>query len=174
MKINTIDKERYRQRTNIIIGAFLFVLAVSAVSFSTVLIALFGNTQIIEGESTGNFTWNVIGVVIAIAVTLSLFNQAKHHEYFAEIYYVWRLKQLHLRIYKKLPQIESAAMNKNQHAVAILKFYYLTQKQIFELDNNTLTLSSVERELKKIEQRELDWQLSITGKEIDEAWLDDF
>ncbi|HDY7692072.1 TPA: DUF3087 domain-containing protein [Vibrio vulnificus] len=172
-----INKEEYRKKGNIVIMAFLLAFACSAIAFSTLLIALFGNTEIVEGESTGNFVWNLLGVVIAFVSTLSIMNQIKTHRYFDELLYVWKLKQTHLKIYRKLNILKNAAHNEhnehNEKAITILKFYYQTQQQVFELDNNTLTIKSVLNELERIRQWEESHRV-LNVSDFQDAWLNDF
>ncbi|HAS6363343.1 TPA: DUF3087 domain-containing protein [Vibrio vulnificus] len=172
-----INKEEYRKKGNIVIVAFLLAFACSAIAFSTLLIALFGKTEIVEGESTGNFVWNLLGVVIAFISTLSIMNQIKTHRYFDELLYVWKLKQTHLKIYRKLNILKNAAHNEhnehNEKAITILKFYYQTQQQVFELDNNTLTIKSVLNELERIRQWEESHRV-LNVSDFQDAWLNDF
>ncbi|ASJ40371.1 DUF3087 family protein [Vibrio vulnificus] len=164
----------YRKKGNIVIVAFLLAFACSAIAFSTLLIALFGNTEIVEGESTGNFVWNLLGVVIAFVSTLSIMNQIKTHRYFDELLYVWKLKQTHLKIYRKLNILKNAAHNEhNEKAITILKFYYQTQQHVFELDNNTLTIKSVLNELERIRQWEESHRV-LNVSDFQDAWLNDF
>ncbi|EOB3570887.1 DUF3087 family protein [Vibrio vulnificus] len=169
-----INKEDYRKKGNIVIMAFLLAFACSAIAFSTLLIALFGNTEIVEGESTGNFVWNLLGVLIAFVSTLSIMNQIKTHRYFDELLYVWKLKQTHLKIYRKLNILKNAAHNEHKEkAITILKFYYQTQQQVFELDNNTLTIKSVLNELERIRQWEESHRV-LNVSDFKDAWLNDF
>ncbi|EGQ7983127.1 DUF3087 domain-containing protein [Vibrio vulnificus] len=169
-----INKEEYRKKGNMVIVVFLLAFACSAIAFSTLLIALFGNTEIVEGESTGNFVWNLLGVVIAFVSTLSIMNQIKTHRYFDELLYVWKLKQTHLKICRKLNILKNAAHNEhNEKAITILKFYYQTQQQVFELDNNTLTIKSVLNELERIHQWEESHRV-LNVSDFQDAWLNDF
>ncbi|EHU4926398.1 DUF3087 family protein [Vibrio vulnificus] len=169
-----INKEEYRKKGNIVIVAFLLAFACSAIAFSTLLIALFGNKEIVEGESTGNFVWNLLGVLIAFVSALSIMNQIKTHRYFDELLYVWKLKQSHLKIYRKLNILKNAAHNEhNEKAITILKFYYQTQQQVFELDNNTLTIKSVLNELERIRQWEESHRV-LNVSDFQDAWLNDF
>ncbi|EJE8549623.1 DUF3087 domain-containing protein [Vibrio vulnificus] len=169
-----INKEEYRKKGNIVIVAFLLAFACSAIAFSTLLIALFGNTEIVEGESTGNFVWNLLGVLIAFVSALSIMNQIKTQRYFDELLYVWKLKQSHLKIYRKLNILKNAAHNEhNEKAITILKFYYQTQQQVFELDNNTLTIKSVLNELERIRQWEESHRV-LNVSDFQDAWLNDF
>lgn len=174
MEIQKINKEIYRKKVNLVIGGFVVLLAVSSLAFSTLLISLFGNTNIQPEQSTGNFHWNLIGVLLSLATSLSLLNQFKTRPYMKEVHYVWKLKQVHNKIYRKLKSIKTAASSDDLQALTILKFYYTTQKQVFELDNNTLTMSSVNKELEAIEEIEVSKSLSLDIKSVDESWLDTY
>ncbi|CAE6931139.1 DUF3087 domain-containing protein [Vibrio alginolyticus] len=174
MEIQKINKEIYRKKVNLVIGGFVVLLAVSSLAFSTLLISLFGNTNIQPEQSTGNFHWNLIGVLLSLATSLSLLNQFKTRPYMKEVHYVWKLKQVHNKIYRKLKSIKTAASCDDLQALTILKFYYTTQKQVFELDNNTLTMSSVNKELEAIEKIEVSESLSLDVASFEEAWLDTY
>ncbi|HCE4571118.1 TPA: DUF3087 domain-containing protein [Vibrio parahaemolyticus] len=174
MEIQKINKEIYRKKVNLVIGGFVVLLAVSSLAFSTLLISLFGNTNIQPEQSTGNFHWNLIGVLLSLATSLSLLNQFKTRPYMKEVHYVWKLKQLHNKIYRKLKSIKAAASSDDLQALTILKFYYTTQKQVFELDNNTLTMNSVNKELEAIEEIEVSKSLSLDVATFEEAWLDTY
>ena len=91
-----------------------------------------------------------------------------------EVLYVWKLKQIHNKIYRKLKNIKAAASTDDLKALTILKFYYTTQRQVFELDNNTLTMSSVTKELETIEEIEVSKSLSLDITSFEESWLDTF
>lgn len=174
MEIKKINKEVYKKKVNLVIGGFVVLLAVSSLAFSTLLISLFGNTDIQPEQSTGNFHWNLIGVLLSLATSLSLLNQFKTHPYMREVLYVWKLKQIHNKIYRKLKNIKAAASTDDLKALTILKFYYTTQRQVFELDNNTLTMSSVTKELETIEEIEVSKSLSLDITSFEESWLDTF
>jgi hypothetical protein len=174
MEIKKINKEVYRKKVNLVIGGVVVLLAVSSLAFSSLLISLFGNTNIQPDQSTGNFHWNLIGVLLALATSLSLLNQFKTHPYMKEVLYVWKLKQIHNKIYRKLKKIKAAASSDDLQALTILKFYYTTQRQVFELDNNTLTMNSVNKELEAIEEIEASKSLSIDITSFEKPWLDTY
>ncbi len=64
--------------------------------------------------------------------------------------YVWNLKQIHNQIYRKLKRIQPKAEQGDREALTILYFYYTTQKQVYDLDNNTLTIKTVQQSLDNI------------------------
>ncbi|HCE1827845.1 TPA: DUF3087 domain-containing protein [Vibrio parahaemolyticus] len=174
MEIKQINKDIYKKKVNLVIGGFVALLAISSLAFSTLLIVLFGNTEVVPEQSTGNFHWNLIGVVLAVATSLSLLNQIKTRPYMEEVLYVWKLKQLHNKIFRKLKSIKAAASNDDLKALTALKFYYTTQRQVFELDNNTLTMSSVNKELEAIDQIEVDKSLHLDIANFEEGWIDTY
>ena len=174
MEIKQINKDIYKKKVNLVIGGFVALLAISSLAFSTLLIVLFGNTEVVPEQSTGNFHWNLIGVVLAVATSLSLLNHIKTRPYMEEVLYVWKLKQLHNKIFRKLKSIKAAASNDDVKALTTLKFYYKTQQQVFELDNNTLTMSSVNKELEAIEQIEAAQSLDLDITSFKESWVDTY
>ncbi|MGY5511246.1 DUF3087 domain-containing protein [Vibrio antiquarius] len=174
MEIKKINKDIYKKKVNLVIGGFVALLAISSLAFSTLLIVLFGNTEVVPEQPTGNFHWNLIGVLLAVATSLSLLNQIKTRPYMEEVLYVWKLKQLHNKIFRKLKSIKAAASNDDVKALTTLKFYYTTQQQVFELDNNTLTMSSVNKELEAIEQIEAEQSLDLDITSFKESWVDTY
>ncbi|HHF0556154.1 TPA: DUF3087 domain-containing protein [Vibrio antiquarius] len=174
MEIKKINKDIYKKKVNLVIGGFVALLAISSLAFSTLLIVLFGNTEVVPEQSTGNFHWNLIGVLLAVATSLSLLNQIKTRPYMEEVLYVWKLKQLHNKIFRKLKSIKAAASNDDVKALTTLKFYYKTQQQVFELDNNTLTMNSVNKELEAIEQIEAAQSLDLDITSFKESWVDTY
>jgi adenine-specific DNA methylase len=174
MEIKKINKDIYKKKVNLVIGGFVALLAISSLAFSTLLIVLFGNTEVVPEQSTGNFHWNLIGVILAVATSLSLLNQIKTRPYMEEVLYVWKLKQLHNKIFRKLKSIKAAASNDDVKALTTLKFYYKTQQQVFELDNNTLTMNSVNKELEAIEQIEAAQSLDLDITSFKESWVDTY
>lgn len=77
MKIESINKPLYRRKANIVIVGFVVLFALSSLAFGSLLISLFGNQAVVEQESTGNFHWNLIGVLLGLLTSVSLLNQVK-------------------------------------------------------------------------------------------------
>ena len=120
---------------------------VGALSISTLLILFLGND---EGS---NFNLNLAGVIITIVILAIVASQVKSKPYFAEILYVSRLKFELSHINRKLKAIEKAAKNENTIALDILAFYYQATRQIWTLDDNTITMSELNtKESKFFEQ----------------------
>ena len=174
MKVQKINKEEYRKKMNVLLIALVASLAISAIGFGALLIELFGTTNSISGESTGNFHLNLFGVVLAIAFNAFIASKLKGHPYLNEAVYVWNLKQIHNQIYRKLKKIKAASESGNRNALTILFFYYTTQKQVYELDNNTLTMSSVESALDNIEKEAGKWGFELSLNDFAKDMIAEF
>ncbi|CAH6814920.1 Medium chain reductase/dehydrogenase [Vibrio chagasii] len=161
MKLQKINKEEYRKKMNLLLVSLVGSLAVFAIVFGTILIELFGSGQSIAGESTGNFHLNVLGVILSVALNAFIANRVKGHDYFKEALYVWNLKQIHNQIYRKLKRIQPKAEQGDRDALTILYFYYTTQKQVYDLDNNTLTIKTVQQSLDKILELSEKWSIEL-------------
>ncbi|NAZ92796.1 DUF3087 family protein [Vibrio toranzoniae] len=161
MKLQKINKEEYRKKMNLLLVSLVGSLAVFAIVFGTILIDVFGSGQSIAGESTGNFHLNVLGVILSVALNAFIASRVKGHDYFKEALYVWNLKQIHNQIYRKLKRIQPKAEQGDRDALTILYFYYTTQKQVYDLDNNTLTIKTVQQSLDNILELSEKWSIEL-------------
>ncbi|MCG9695653.1 DUF3087 family protein [Shewanella sp. Isolate11] len=174
MKLIAIDKQVYRQHLSRVISIFIASLAILSLLFGQLLIHFFGNTEIVSGESTGNLPLNFLGVLLGFTISALTVYRLRHRDYFKEIYYVSRLKVLHNRIYRKLTSIKSAAEQDNINALIILNFYYTSLKLVYQLDDNTLTLSHVESELAAIQQKLTALGLTVNEQDFSQELLASF
>ena len=174
MRLQKIDKEQYRRKMNVLLIGLVASLAISAIGFGSLLIELFGSTDNLAGESTGNFHLNLLGVVLAIALNAFIASKIKTHPYLNEAVYVWNLKQIHNQIYRKLKKIKAASESGNRNALTILFFYYTTQKQVYDLDNNTLTISSVQNALENIENEARNWGIELSLNDFTKEMIAEF
>ena len=96
-------------------------------------------------------------------------NKVKSNPYFNEIMYVWKLKQIHNRIYRKLAKIKEKAARNDHNSLLILAFYYTTQQQVFTLDNNTLTITAVQKSLNEVYEQaaEMNFTLDLDDFTVD-------
>uniref|UniRef100_Q0HSU4 DUF3087 domain-containing protein n=1 Tax=Shewanella sp. (strain MR-7) TaxID=60481 RepID=Q0HSU4_SHESR len=150
MKLQQVDKTVYRSNMNLFMVVLVLGLIISSLGFGAGLIALFG-VEAVPGEPTGNFHWNLLGVILAVLLSSAIVYQLKAQPFFKEIYYVWQLKQLQNRIYRKLNKIRAAAANNDINALITMLFYFTSLRQVYLLDDNTLTLSSVDKELTELQ-----------------------
>ncbi|WP_448250463.1 DUF3087 family protein [Thalassotalea agariperforans] len=157
MQLQEIDKNRYRKHLNRIIVGFIASFTLLALVFGQALIFVFSTP---EGD---NFRFNLAGVLLALIVCGAILNKIKNSNLFVEVYYVWQLKQCQNQIYRKLKSIKKAASENDTAAIAILVFYYRSLKQVYELDDNTLTINNIISELNKsitlAEENNLDHQI---------------
>ncbi|WOH38284.1 DUF3087 family protein [Thalassotalea fonticola] len=143
MQLKDIDKKRYRQHLNKIIVAFIVLFLILALVFGQTFIALFAS----ESANSDNFWFNFSGVILALVTSLSIINKYKTHSFMTEVLYVWQLKQQINFIYRKLKTVKTQAFTDNDiNALIILSFYYKACRQLYLLDDNTITLSSLTRE----------------------------
>jgi len=174
MTLKDIDKKTYRSKLNQVIIGFIITLAVLAIAFGAALIAIFTdplaldnitlnslNTAIESGGQTSNFRYNFLGVVLALLTCAAILQQLKNKPFFDEIYYVWQLKQIQNTIYRRLKKIKQASVEGDEKALVVLKFYYTSLKQLYILDDNTITMSSLEKDIST-----LDTLIVEHGKEI--------
>ncbi|MEZ8785576.1 DUF3087 family protein [Vibrio splendidus] len=161
MKLQKINKEEYRKKMNLLLVSLVGSLALLAIVFGSILIELFGSVGSVTGEATGNFHLNVLGVILSVALNAFIASRVKGHDYFKEALYVWNLKQTHNQIYRKHKRIQPKAEQGDREALTILYFYYTTQKQVYDLDNNTLTIKTVQQSLDNIVELSEKWSIEL-------------
>ncbi|MBB1271917.1 MULTISPECIES: DUF3087 domain-containing protein [Psychromonas] len=135
MQLIEIDPERYRKRLNKVIFACIGILTVGSLGISQLLILL------MPSPDGSHFHWNLLGVIVIAATLLFILNKLKSHAYFHEVSYVWNLKQALNKINRRMKKIESAAQQGEPIAMQILHFSYAGSRQLWQLDNNTLTIN---------------------------------
>jgi hypothetical protein len=145
MNLHEIDKSRYRKHLNIVIAGLIVSLMVMALSFGQLLIMLLGG----DGD---HFIFNLSGVALAGSICLWVLYRFRSHEFMTEVYYVWELKQGLNKIYRKLRKIEAAKEDGSIDAIVILNFYYAASSQLFKLDDNTITMDSLQLEVNKLQE----------------------
>jgi hypothetical protein len=172
MQLMHIDKQTYRKNTNIVISSFVASLAILALVFGALLIHFFGAPAVAGDSSTGNFHLNVIGVIIAIVLCSWVLHSQKQKPFMREVYYVWRLKQLNNQIYRKLVKIKQAADSNDKNAFIILSFYFASLKQVYSLDDNTLTISTVEKDIAQLNARIAELDINVSPELFEPELLD--
>lgn len=145
MQLREIDKKRYSKHYKVIFAGIAFVLLVIAPATSALFISLFSNP---EGSY---FFHNLAGVVVGVTIVGLLLTKFRHHPYMVEVVYVWDLKQQLNKIHRKQRKIEAAIENNDQEAMIIMNFMLRGSKQLYELDDNTITMKDL---LKKIQVHE--------------------
>jgi len=135
MQLIEIEPRRYRQRLNKVIFACIALLTIGSLGISQLLILLMPSA---EGT---HFHWNILGVAITAVSVFIILSKLRTHAYFYEISYVWDLKQALNKINRRMAKILVAAEKGDHTAIQILHFSYSGSRQLWELDNNTLTIN---------------------------------
>jgi hypothetical protein len=196
MKLIEIEKATYRKHLNIIIVGFIATLLILALAYGQGLIMLFADNSIvaettvntasdvgglanekaneaiaIEEPAPNNFKFNFFGVLLALLTCVFVLHKLRASAFFKEVYYVWQVKQLQNLIYRKLKKIKAAAENDDVDALIILSFYYASLKQVYLLDDNTLTMSKLNKDISELNTRIENKSLAITAAQFDKALL---
>jgi len=195
MQLIDIDKSRYRKNLNIVIVGFIASLLVLSLLFGSIFISLFStvvDSEIIQvtaditntaanatsdevtAEPETNFRYNLLGVILALLANAAILHGVKNSAFFKEIYYVWQIKQLQNLIYRKLKKVKAAGKEGDETALTILSFYYQCQIQVYKLDDNTITLSSIEKHLQDVNDIIANKELSINASQFDRKMITSF
>lgn len=157
MKLQTIDKALYRKRLNILLVTSVAVLLITSLGVSNILIAAFGSD--IEGD---NFWWNVLGVIAGVGVIAGLFKIMATKPFMAEVNYVRGLKREMNRIYRSSKKLQEALAANDKSAIIISYFNLQASKQVYQLDNNTLTMDELNEKIRKLDEKIAELGLSIS------------
>ena len=151
MQLHPVDKTLYQHRYKRVAIGLAASLAILSLSFSTVLIALFGSS-----EAGSNTVLNALGVALGVAVLITALRKLRHTPYFEEVAYVWRLKQELNQITRRMRKIKAAAEQGDATAMLVLGFSYAGSEQLWQLDDNTLVMEDLrgwQAELNTLKQR---------------------
>jgi len=168
MTLKEIDKTRYRKHLKVVFASMALSLMAISVATSTLFIYLFSSPD------ASNFWYNLAGVAVAAIIIFVVLNKLRRQAYMFEVVYVWDLKQQLNRINRKLRKIEVAVENDNNDAMVIMNFMYRGSKQLFELDDNTITMGSLIRKINVLDQHMQDSGLSLSTSAYSPDMLDKF
>jgi len=168
MVLRDIDKTVYNRHVKITFIAIAVVLSILSVSISSLLIALLSTPE----ES--HFTHNLAGVIIGAIIVVVVLQRLRGHPFLVEVVYVWDLKQALNRIYRKHQVLEQKAEDNDPTAMQILMFQYRGSRQLYELDDNTVTIEDLMPRLKRLQQRMHDAGLDSEVDEFDVQDLERF
>ena len=147
MQLKEINKIRYRKHYRITFAFIAFVLLIIAPATSALFISLFSNP---EGSY---FFHNLAGVVVGVAIITFALNKFRQHPFMYEVVYVWDLKQQLNKIHRKQRKIEAAIENNDKDAMIIMNFMLHGSKQLYELDDNTITMEDLLRKIQVHDER---------------------
>lgn len=168
MQLKEINKIRYSKHYKIIFACIAFVLLVIAPGTSALFISLFSNP---EGSY---FFHNLAGVVVGVAIVAFVLHKFRQHPYMYEVVYVWNLKQQLNRIRRKQRKIEAAIENNDKDAMIIMNFMHRGSKQLYELDNNTITMEELLRKIQTHDERMQTAGVSLSTDSYNPTMLERF
>ena len=168
MRLREIDKTRYHKHLRVVFAGIAVSLMIIAVGSSTLFIYLFSNPEV------SHFSHNMAGVVVAAVMVVIVLNKFRQHPYMFEVVYVWDLKQQLNRMHRKVRKIEAAVDNNDDDAMIVLNFMYRGSKQLYELDDNTITMEGLVNKIRVLDQRMEDAGLSLSTDKYDPTLLDKF
>jgi len=168
MKLKEIDKSRYRKHLKVIFVSIVAALMATALLVSTLIIQLFST------PGASHFWFNLMGVAIAAVMVIFVLKKLRQHPYMLEVVYVWDLKQMLNRIYRKQRKIEPKVEENNRDAMIIMNFQYCGSRQLYELDDNTITMENLIFKLKALEGRMQESGLNTSTDEFTPDLLDQF
>ena len=168
MQLKEIDKTRYRKHLKVVFVSMALALIIITIGTSTLFIQLFSTPE------AQHFWHNLAGVAAAAAIVAFVLNKLRHLPYMYEVVYVWDLKQQLNRIHRKLRKIEAAVENKDNDAMIILNFMHRGSKQLYELDDNTITMDDLLRKIQILDERMEAAGLSLSTELFDPEMLKRF
>lgn len=147
MRLRPIDKARYQTRFRMVFVAIVAALLVISLSTSTALITTLSTPE------ASHFWHNLGGVVFAACMVAIVLNQLRAHPYLEEVFYVWDLKHALNRIHRKMKAVEAKVAEQDREAMIVLNFMYHGSRQLYELDDNTITMDTLLPKLMAHEQK---------------------
>lgn len=168
MQLREIDKARYSKRLKWVFAGIVAALVVITLVASTMIIRFFSTLE------APHFWHNLAGVAVAATLVVFILNKLRYHVLMDEVVYVWDLKQQLNRIYRKQRNIEAQAEAGDHDAMIILNFQLRGSKQLYELDDNTITMEDLRTRMLVNDRRLEAAGLSQSTEAYDPAMLDRF
>lgn len=159
MQLKDIDKAIYRKHLNIVIWATIVTFGSGALLFSTLLITFFADDQ------GTNFKFNLAGVIAAGFLVTTVLLRFKRHPFLHEVAYVWDLKQELLQINRRITKLNQAAAQGEREAMIALNYCYQGSKQLWQLDDNTITMEELEKKMALLKQQMEEFQIEVSMEE---------
>ena len=168
MQLIDIDKSRYRKHLRIVFAAIAAALAIIALGSSTLIIHFFSTPDV------DHFWHNLAGVALAAIVVAFTLNKLRNHPFMLEVAYVWDLKQQLNRIHRKQKKIEARIEENNHDAMIIMNYMYKGSKQLYELDDNTITMGTLNSKIRTLDKRMEDSGIDTSTDSYEPGMLDHY
>jgi len=127
--------------------------------------------SVFSEPEASHFMHNVASALIAAAMVAFILTRLRHHPYMEEVVYVWDLKSQLSQIHRKQRKIETAVENKDRDAMIIMNFQYRGSKQLYELDDNMITMDELMAKIIRHDQVLDQAGLTISTDAFDPAML---
>jgi len=126
-------------------------------------------------EPEASHFYHIMAAVIsAAAIVVYVVNKYRHHPYMTEVVYVWDLKQQLNKIQRKQRKLKAAVEEGDKEAMVIMNFMYRGSKQLYELDDNTITIEDLVVVMSDLDQRMKNAGLSLSTDSYKPEMLDRF
>lgn len=168
MKLRKIDKQRYGKRYKIVFAAIVAELMIVSIVCSSLLISWFSTPE----ES--HFILNLTGVVFAAFLAAYVIYRFRDHAFMDEVVYVWNLKKQLNHIHRKQRKIEPLIEDNNVDAMIIMNYLYQGSRQLYELDDNTITLDNLIAMSRQLDTRMEQQAIKITTDDYHPDLLNQF
>ncbi len=165
MPLQTIDKARYAKHFKILTGGMAVALLGLSLLISTLLIHTLGD------PGGNNFWLNLTGVAVGAVTIAALLDHFRTHPFMTELIYVWELKQQLNRIQRKQAKLEAAVAAGERDAMILMNFLFKGSRQLYELDDNTITLDELLVKEATFKTQMTAQDLSVTLEEFDPQLL---
>ncbi|MDH5426264.1 MAG: DUF3087 domain-containing protein [Gammaproteobacteria bacterium] len=168
MQLKEINKARYSKHLRVVFICIASALIIITASTSALLISLFSNPE------ASYLFHNLAGVIFAAAIIGFVLNKFRQHVYMHEVAYVWDLKQQLNRIHRKQRKLEDAIARNDKDAMIIMNFMLRGSKQLYELDDNTITMEDLLIKIQTHDKRMQSAGLSLSTDSYNPAMLERF
>jgi len=165
MQLREINKSRYQKNLRIVFIGMALTLLITSPILSLLLISVFSEPE------ASHFIHNVASALIAAAMVAFILTRLRQHPYMEEVVYVWDLKSQLSQIHRKQRKIEAAVENKDRDAMIIMNFQYRGSKQLYELDDNLITMEELTAKIIRHDQVLEQAGLTISTDTFDPAML---
>jgi len=168
MKLRPIDKNRYRKHYKIVFAAIVIELTAISLGCSALLISW------LSSPDESHFTLNLAGFVVAVLLVAYTVYRFRDHPFLDEVVYVWNLKKQLNHIYRKQHKIEPLIEDNNVDAMVIMNYMYQGSKQLYELDDNTITMSDLAIKIRQLNTKLEEKEIKLTTDDYHSGLLGQF
>jgi hypothetical protein len=168
MKLREIDKSRYRKHIKVVFVGIVITMSVITLAVSNLLISNFSTAD------ASHFNFNLASVVVAAVIVVFGLIKLRSHPYMDEVVYVWDLKYQLNRIYRKQHKIEPLIEENDINAMIIMNYMYKGSRQLYTLDDNTITIEALELKILALDKRIEEANLSISTEDYAQSMLAEY